>query len=410
MNVRILALYDQPCPAMRGMRGKHWDIFCNVIDNFGDIGVCWRLARQLVAEHQRQVRLWVDDLASFRPLCPDLDPHLDIQVLRGVEVRRWTTPLPALATTDIADVVVEAFACELPESYLAVMAARPEQDRPVWINLEYLSAETWVGGCHGLASPHPRLPLKKHFFFPGFAPFTPNSGGLLREARLLEQRNAWQGDPAAAWARLGLPQAQPGEISISLFCYENPALPALLNAWTASAAPVRCLVPQGRALVQTAASLGEPPLRPGAAVRQGNLTLHALPFVRQEEYDHLLWTCDLNFVRGEDSFVRALWAARPLVWHIYPQAEDAHLPKLSAFLDLYCANLPPAEAAAIRAFWQAWNRSDHDNTCGREVSAAWPAFFRQLPQLSAHATRWSERLASQTDLASKLVFFCENLL
>jgi hypothetical protein len=27
-------------PAMQ----LHWDIFCRVIDNFGDIGVCWRLA------------------------------------------------------------------------------------------------------------------------------------------------------------------------------------------------------------------------------------------------------------------------------------------------------------------------------------------------------------------------------
>ena len=26
-----------------------WDIFCSVVDNFGDIGVTWRLARQLVA-------------------------------------------------------------------------------------------------------------------------------------------------------------------------------------------------------------------------------------------------------------------------------------------------------------------------------------------------------------------------
>ena len=26
-----------------------WDIFCQVIDNHGDVGVCWRLARELAA-------------------------------------------------------------------------------------------------------------------------------------------------------------------------------------------------------------------------------------------------------------------------------------------------------------------------------------------------------------------------
>ncbi|MBY0444112.1 MAG: elongation factor P maturation arginine rhamnosyltransferase EarP, partial [Burkholderiales bacterium] len=37
-----------------------WDIFCRVIDNYGDIGVCWRLARQLSFEHGFAVRLMVD--------------------------------------------------------------------------------------------------------------------------------------------------------------------------------------------------------------------------------------------------------------------------------------------------------------------------------------------------------------
>ena len=36
------------------------DLFCRVIDNWGDAGVCWRLARQLVRERGAQVRLWID--------------------------------------------------------------------------------------------------------------------------------------------------------------------------------------------------------------------------------------------------------------------------------------------------------------------------------------------------------------
>lgn len=381
------------------MPQKRWDIFCNVIDNYGDIGVCWRLARQLAAEHGLQVRLWVDELASFQPLCPELDPAQPRQNLHGVDIRHWPAAFPPLAPDDVADVVIEAFACELPQNYLAAMAGR---SRPaIWINLEYLSAERWTRDCHGLASPHPRLPLTKYFFFPGF---DDASGGLLREARLLERRDAWQADPAAANDRLGLPAPDPEQLTISLFCYENPALPALLQAWAEGGQPVRCLVPQGRALEQASAILGRPDLQTPGSHRHGRLSLHALPFVRQEDYDLLLWSCDLNFVRGEDSFVRALWAGRPLVWQLYPQAEAAHLPKLRAFFDLYCPGLPTAAATALRDFWQAWNTADG------LTGSAWQAYARHLGEYVTHARSWSKQQAAQPDLARRLISFCENLL
>ena len=57
-----------PAPLAPARPSLSWDIFCTVVDNYGDIGVCWRLARQLAAEHGFAVRLWVDDLASFARL------------------------------------------------------------------------------------------------------------------------------------------------------------------------------------------------------------------------------------------------------------------------------------------------------------------------------------------------------
>ena len=375
------------------MRAKNWDIFCTVVDNFGDIGVCWRLARQLVAEHGLRVRLWVDDLASFRRLCPEIDPSLEAQTVRGVEVRRWASPFPRSAP---ADVVIEAFACELPQAYLAAMAA----SKPAWINLEYLSAEKWVEASHGLPSPHPRLPLTKHFFFPGFVA---GSGGLLREAGLLQRRDAWRSAGAEVWADLALPPPQTGETSVSLFSYQNQALPELLEAWAAAADPIRCLVPEGAALSQAGACLGRPTIAAGDRLMRGRLTLHALPFLAQEDYDHLLWACDLNFVRGEDSFVRAQWAGRPMAWQIYPQEDEAHTKKLDAFLQRYCAELAPPAAAACRGFWRAWNQ-------GQDIAAAWPAFWRQRPVLAAHAERWATELAGTEDLARRLVNFIERLI
>ncbi len=347
----------------------HWDIFCRVVDNYGDIGVCWRLARQLAREHGRAVRLWVDDPASLAPLCPACDPALPAQSIQGVEVRHW----PADFTIDrVADVVIEAFACELPAAYIAMMATAERQ--PCWINLEYLTAEAWAESCHGLASPHPRLPLLKHFFFPGF---TPATGGLLREAGL----------PLAA-----APTAADA-LEISLFCYDTAPVGGLLAALAASPRPVLCHVPPGKPLAAVTAALG-----PAAGWQLGLARIQPLPFLPLDDYDALLRRCAINFVRGEDSFVRAQWAGRPFVWQIYPQDDAAHHVKLDAFLDRYAAALAPEAAAALHAMFVAWNG-------GGDIAGAWPAFLAQTPEIARHNANWARQLAGQADLATNLVNF-----
>ncbi len=361
-----------------------------MVDNYGDVGVCWRLARQLVTEHGIAVRLWIDDLKSARRLIPGLDPAVTSQRVGGVEVLAWTDPLPVMSP---GAVVIAAFAASLPESFLEAMALRAP--RPAWINLEYLSAEDWVIGCHRLPSPHPRLPLVQHFFFPGLEAGT---GGLLRESDYDARRGAFSRE--AFRQALELPPEQPGERMVSLFTYENPALPELLELWSKSSAPVCCLVPEGRVLPGLAAHLGLSGLRAGDKILHEALTVCVLPFVEQVRYDELLWACDLNFVRGEDSFVRAQWAGLPFVWHIYAQEEDAHLVKLQAFMDRYLESVEPAAARALRDFWLAWNR-------GEGVAAAWPAFAGSLARLEAHGPAWSARLRQTGDLASNLVRFCK---
>ncbi len=363
---------------------KNWDIFCAVVDNYGDIGVCWRLARQLAAEYGFVVRLWVDDLASLQRLCPEANPAQDSQTLRGVEVRHWAEPFPAV---EAADVVIEAFACELPASYVQAMARRAQ--RPVWINLEYLSAEPWVDGFHGGTSPHPTLPLTKYFYLPGF---TEASGGLIRE------RDLGRGfDAAEFWRSHGLPQPRADETRLSLFGYENAGAAGLLQAWTESPTPVTCLLPESRIAPQVYAWFGEQ----AAVMRRGNLAVHLMPFLEQDDYDRLLWACDCNFVRGEDSFVRAQWAGKPFAWHIYPQQDEAHWAKLDAFLDRYCTGLALEVAAALRGFWHAWNR-------GADTSLQWREFWLHRPALERHAEAWKTALAVQKNLVENLVNFCKN--
>ncbi|TAK71952.1 MAG: elongation factor P maturation arginine rhamnosyltransferase EarP [Betaproteobacteria bacterium] len=379
---------------------RTWDIFCTVVDNYGDIGVCWRLARQLAAEHGLGVRLWVDDLASFAKICPDIVPGRDAQHSHGVEVRWWREPFPAVRP---ADVVVEAFACNPPASYVAAMAAR--QPKPAWINLEFLSAENWVQGCHALPSPHPFFPLVKHFFFPGFVAGT---GGLLAEQNLVQTRDRFQrsaAERARFWEVLGVPAPRAGELQVSLFCYPHDGVDALLRAWAAGGTPVRCLVPEGTVTAALTTFFGVEHLAPGAILRKAGLEVGIFPFLDQDSYDRLLWTCDLNLVRGEDSFVRAQWAARPLLWQIYPQKEGAHWPKLEAFLEMYCQGLPAETTAALAQLWRAWNHGD-----AAAIAPAWTGFWEHRLELQAHAERWAGRLAQSENLANNLARFCENVL
>lgn len=379
-------------PQMKN-RGR-WDIFCTVVDNFGDIGVTWRLARQLVAEHGVDVRLWVDDLRAFERLCRQIDVDAAQQWQQGVEVRQWPTEWQPV---DAGDVVIAAFACQLPSAFMDAMAAREKP--PLWMNLDYLSAEDWVIGCHGLPSVKYKS-VQKYFFFPGFQKGT---GGLLRENGLLERRRAFQQDPEAQRQflhGLGIDPAPDAQL-ISLFAYENAGLASWLDALASDSTPAHLLVPEGRILGDVQRWLGVSELAAGALHVRNGLTVQVLPFVRQDQYDHLLWCCDFNAVRGEDSFVRAQWAGRPLLWHIYRQDEDIHLDKLEAFLALYTKGLSAPASAAISSLWRAWN-------AGEDMADQWLATRKHWPELQNHAEAWCLEQALQADLAAALVQFYVN--
>jgi len=379
---------------------ERWDIFCRVVDNLGDVGVAFRLARCLAREQGKAVRLWLDDLTVLARLRRETDISSTSQQVDGVEIRRWDAALDsgeAVEEAGVADVVVETFGCDTPPAYVHAMAqCRPY---PRWINLEYLSAEEWVEGSHALPSPHPRYaPLTRHFFFPGF---TAKTGGLLRERDLLERRDAFQADRAAQtefWR--GLTGAVPpdGALKVSLFGYAGAPYGALLDAMVRHAGPVWIAAPEGVASQAVTAWL-----HGRTQGERGGIHAFATAFLDQDRYDELLWACDLNFVRGEDSFVRAQWAARPFVWHIYPTQDAAHWVKLGAFLARYTAGMDRAHAVRLTALWEAWNRGD-------SPSRAWPAFDAALPAIAPHAEDWAERLASRPDLAAALVNFTDKVL
>jgi uncharacterized repeat protein (TIGR03837 family) len=374
--------------------GLRWDIFCRVIDNFGDIGVCWRLAAALAARGQ-QVRLWVDDASALAWMAP--------QGCAGVQVMPWQPDQPMPHDASPGDVVIEAFACEIDHAWVASKTIANKLNStlakhanhlqktigiPIWLNLEYLSAEAYVARSHGLPSPvmeGAAKGLNKWFFYPGF---TPGTGGLIREPDA-QPAPTPRRDAALAENHYADPDASAAQ-RISLFCYEPPALTDLLQQCADAPQPTQMLLMPGRGMQHMRAVLSDKTLILPNWNMHFLLSIHEQNHMTQAAYDDLLRSCELNFVRGEDSLVRAIWAGRALVWQIYPQADGAHAVKLEAFLDWLQA---PAD---LREFHRVWNG----------LSQA------KLPNIAPQA--WQEcilaaknRLLAQTDLVSQLLDFVE---
>ena len=371
-------IVDNPCMNRR----RQWDIFCKVIDNFGDIGVCWRLSADLGARGE-QVRLWVDDASALSWMAPT--------GAEGVEVLPWnqsveSTAVAALLAKQPGDVLIEAFGCDIPPEFLMHWVAQPAQSQPVrcWLNLEYLSAESYVERCHAmpsLVSHEPAAGWTKWFFYPGF---TSKTGGLLREPGLTQRKTSFQLENEQ--------QRDTSRLRVSLFCYEPPALAALLTEWSRhglAGQPVELLVTAGRTAQAVKAVLSQWQADPEKTEPE-LLNITWLPWLSQTEFDHLLWRCDLNFVRGEDSVLRALWAGKPFVWSIYPQDDGAHQPKLEAFLQALDA------PDSLKAFHRAWN------TVGEKLVAPSAA---DLDDWRQHAQAAQTALLGQEDMTSRLLQF-----
>ncbi len=330
-----------------------WHLYCRIVDNFGDVGVAWRLAADLAGRGER-TRLFIDDASALAWMAP-----------RGatcVEVRPWTEII------DGADVVVELFGAGLPEG----------AEAGVHINLEHLSAEAYVERSHKLPSPRRTAsgePGTTWFFYPGFSDRT---GGLIREPGVLDL-TAVHG---------------PGSVRrVLLFSYRNDAIDGLLDAIATT--PTLLLVSPGPAATQVAALLGP-------SMARGRLRAELLPYVAQPDFDALLRSCDLAFVRGEDSPVRAIWAGVPFVWQLYPQDDGAHLAKLAAFLDPFLDDTVAPLDSAIRSAFRHWNGD-------AAAAAPWRALDQNLwAGWRTRCMAWRSALVHRPDLTTQLIAFANS--
>lgn len=356
-----------------------WHLFCRVIDNYGDAGIAWRLARQLRAAGDA-VTLFIDDLAILARIEPRVAEDPERQLIDGIAIAAYATDVRQRP----ADVVVSIFGSTPSDAYRSLMASTTPS--PVWIDLEYLSAESWVVEFHGLPSPDPRSSLVRYFFYPGFVEGT---GGLCIEPDFARRRSAFVDDAEAVRSfsdRMGI---APGIRHASLFAYPSAPTGALFDAIASGDERWTVLVPHGVATDGLHRHFGG---TEGPILSDRALTVRVHPFLSQDDYDRLLWSCEVAFVRGEDSFVRAQVAGLPFVWQPYPQAERTQDVKRRAFEDLYDFGMEGSADSAQRTMWRAWNEP------GTDVAAAWSGWRSERAALEVHARRWGEALGSRPPL------------
>jgi uncharacterized repeat protein (TIGR03837 family) len=374
-----------------------WDIFCQIVDNYGDAGVCWRLARALSRLSSSSINTVssVDcDDSRIRLFCDDLNvlnviTHGDAVAhgaSLGVEVLPWSAAESPAILASVGDVVIEAFACHLPKPYVEAMVQKTSQKvsakQPIWINLEYLTAEAWADDMHLMPSPQ-NNGLNKYFYFPGF---TPKAGGVLLGDWDEVTSNSLNIPTSLSSA---FESCRPKSKKVSIFNYKQ----APLDAWLGSVNQVALehgemvdvfLCADQNVSTTTQAALSSV----DSAVK-----LIQLPFIPQEDYDYLLSVCDINLVRGEDSFVRAQWAGKPFIWDIYPQSDLAHEVKLDAFLERYFEG-GSAKLRAIGMSAMKWG----------SASDWWP----HLNAWTSHSEVWRQKLMSLGHLEGKILDFVKS--
>jgi uncharacterized repeat protein (TIGR03837 family) len=355
---------------------KSVDIFCVVIDNYGDIGVCWRLARQMAIEHNMAIRLYVDDMDSFKTIIPAPDSEVEI-VKWDVTNNHYIAP----------DVVIEGFACNLPQQVIQSMV----QKKSIWIDLEYLTAEDWAMGCHCVPSIHPTTGLQKTLFFPGFDEVT---GGLIRESDLIPRRNAFLNDKIAQniWRKDHfIPEIDENIIDISLFCYKTVPIDDLLAGLSHLNKKIRIFRPVKD--------------RHDKKITSFQVEIIDIPFLSQYDYDYLLWTSHINFVRGEDSFVRAQFAGKPFIWNIYVQDKNAHFIKMNAFLERIKPFYNESDFESLANLHDLWNEGDRNTT--KTKKDLWLSSLPSLLRQTSSACAWANHLVSQKDLCTRILEFAQ---
>ena len=340
------------------------DIFCQVIDNYGDVGVAYRLARE------------------FKRVYPNKKLRFVINKTEELNLIRKSEDIEIILYKDIskiensADLIIESFGCEIPKKYMH----KALKNSKLIINLEYFSAEKWVDDFH-LQESFLGGNLKKYFFIPGLSE---KSGGILLDNEFLERKKKVEANKEYYLKKFGIKEKY--DLIGSVFSYEKN-FGSLIEELKKLGKKIILLMLSEKTQKNFIKYFDN-------GNNYDKIKFVKLPFFSYDKYEELLALCDFNLVRGEDSFVRALLLGKPFLWHIYPQDENTHIKKLESFLEKYCSNNKELKQTFIN-----YNINKDD----------FSYFFKNFKEIEKYNKNYANYLIKNCDLMEKLINFIENI-
>lgn len=352
------------------MKLKTVDIFCNIIDNYGDIGVSYRLAREFKSYFKDiKIRLILNTLKELNEIDKNyIDSNISFMTFNDITTDKFSYT---------ADLIIESFACDIPQNYLE----KAYYNSKLLINLEYLSFEDWTSDFHLMSSLLPKGKLKKIFFMPGISK---NSGGLLIDSDFLNTINKVEKNKKYYLDKFNIKSDY--DLIGTIFSYEKD-FSNLLNYLKILDKKILLFI------------LSEKTQNNFLNYFENNdfydkIQLVKSKFLNYREYEELIALADFNFVRGEDSFVRALLIGKPFLWHIYKQDDDVHMKKLDAFLEKY------TEDENLKKIFRTYNKDDKKED--------FSYFFNNFNDIRDFNKIFSEKIIKEHNLMKKLKIFIED--
>ncbi len=381
------------------MKAESIDIFCEIIDNFGDIGVVYRISKELKKIFQNvRIRIVLNRLDEFKAINRKVE-DMEYQEIDGLICVTEKYVKENIDTFGTADIFIEAFGCNVPEEYVEEAKLKSK----LWINLEYLSGEKWIEDFHLQQSLINSKVLKKIFYMPGFSE---KSGGVIIDSGFLERKEFGKNNRDKVFERYFPYIDLKNKFVGTVFSYEKnfENLIGVLNNYEKETV----LLLMGEKTQKSFYEILQKKLTEnfGKTVKYGKITMVNADFLTQEEYEEVISAADFNFTRGEDSFVRGILLGKPFMWHIYLQEEKAHMDKIRAFTERFKESVPVLsenEEKIISSYCGLLeDYNDRDENSLKKGKEDFKLFFENFDEINIICQRYSEFLLEKCNLVKKI--------
>ena len=380
------------------MKVNSIDIFCEIIDNFGDIGVVYRISKELKKIFQNvRIRIVLNRLEEFKAINKKVK-DTDYQEIDGLICVTEKYVKENIETFGVSDVFIEAFGCNVSEEY--VKAAK--ENSKLWINLEYLSGEKWIEDFHLCESLIDSKTLKKIFFMPGFSE---KSGGVIIDSGFLERMKFGKENRDEVFKKYFKDFDLKDKFIGTVFSYEKNFENLLETLKNYEKETVLLLM--GEKTQKSFSEILKKNLTEdyGNIVKYGKITMIYSDFFSQEEYEEIISASDFNFTRGEDSFVRGIILGKPFMWHIYLQEEKAHMDKIKAFTERFKESIKVSEEEKniIESYCNLLeDYNDRDKNSLEKGKEDFRIFFEKFEEINRICEKYSKFLLEKCNLVKKL--------